>query len=309
MRKYIFFLWAAMLILAPPVSAQEESADAKQEESTAETEQVQEDSEQKQKLDKCLAEFDEFQQELTKKAMKIQAEMADKGPEAMMEAMQPLQEEMTSKARETGAKVLEIAAQAMEDMDTSLEAIEWVFSGANDSELTRAAGELLVRYHLDNERIPEVLSGLRMPTQASHDLFENVIEKSENRKVRALATLGFLEFMGQALQFAPMADDERLAKAYPDVVAYLKSDTIAEMNDEVILDHMKKLDEEYGDVEVDGSTISEAISGEIRKIEIRARVAVGKVAPEIEGPDIDGTDFKLSDYRGKVVMLDFWGDW
>ena len=36
---------------------------------------------------------------------------------------------------------------------------------------------------------------------------------------------------------------------------------------------------------------------------------IGKVAPEIEGHDVDGTPFKLSDYRGKVVVLDFWGDW
>ena len=36
---------------------------------------------------------------------------------------------------------------------------------------------------------------------------------------------------------------------------------------------------------------------------------VGKMAPEIVGKDLDGEMFKLSDYRGKVVMLDFWGDW
>jgi hypothetical protein len=36
---------------------------------------------------------------------------------------------------------------------------------------------------------------------------------------------------------------------------------------------------------------------------------IGKVAPEIEGEDIDGQRFKLSDYRGKVVVLDFWGNW
>jgi cytochrome oxidase Cu insertion factor (SCO1/SenC/PrrC family) len=38
-------------------------------------------------------------------------------------------------------------------------------------------------------------------------------------------------------------------------------------------------------------------------------LAIGKVAPEIEGADVDGHKFKLSDYRGKVVVLDFWGDW
>lgn len=37
--------------------------------------------------------------------------------------------------------------------------------------------------------------------------------------------------------------------------------------------------------------------------------AVGDAVPEITGPDTDGQVFNLSDYRGKVVMIDFWGDW
>jgi hypothetical protein len=36
---------------------------------------------------------------------------------------------------------------------------------------------------------------------------------------------------------------------------------------------------------------------------------IGMPAPDIEGKDLDGVAFKLSDYRGKVVVLDFWGDW
>jgi hypothetical protein len=39
------------------------------------------------------------------------------------------------------------------------------------------------------------------------------------------------------------------------------------------------------------------------------RLEPGLPAPEIEGQDLDGVAFKLSDYRGKVVLLDFWGDW
>ena len=38
-------------------------------------------------------------------------------------------------------------------------------------------------------------------------------------------------------------------------------------------------------------------------------LVVGKVAPDIVGKDLDGVEFKLSDYRGKVVFLDFWGNW
>jgi thiol-disulfide isomerase/thioredoxin len=36
---------------------------------------------------------------------------------------------------------------------------------------------------------------------------------------------------------------------------------------------------------------------------------VGDIALEIEGEDIDGKEFKLSDYRGKVVVVSFWAMW
>lgn len=39
------------------------------------------------------------------------------------------------------------------------------------------------------------------------------------------------------------------------------------------------------------------------------KFAIGAQAPDIVGEDIDGVAFKLSDYRGKVVLLDFWGFW
>jgi thiol-disulfide isomerase/thioredoxin len=38
-------------------------------------------------------------------------------------------------------------------------------------------------------------------------------------------------------------------------------------------------------------------------------LAVGKPAPEIEGVDFDSKPLKLSDFRGKVVVLVFWGTW
>ena len=38
-------------------------------------------------------------------------------------------------------------------------------------------------------------------------------------------------------------------------------------------------------------------------------LAICRVAPDIVGVDVEGRPMKLSDYRGKVVVLDFWGDW
>ena len=46
--------------------------------------------------------------------------------------------------------------------------------------------------------------------------------------------------------------------------------------------------------------------GEVFK---RTRLQVGLEVPDFEAEDVDGVSFRLSDYRGKVVLLDFWGFW
>ena len=37
--------------------------------------------------------------------------------------------------------------------------------------------------------------------------------------------------------------------------------------------------------------------------------SIGSKAPEISGKDVNGQPLKTSDFKGKVVVLDFWGDW
>ena len=39
------------------------------------------------------------------------------------------------------------------------------------------------------------------------------------------------------------------------------------------------------------------------------KLTIGKTAPDITGGDLDGVPFKLSDYRGRVVLLVFSGEW
>jgi thiol-disulfide isomerase/thioredoxin len=53
-------------------------------------------------------------------------------------------------------------------------------------------------------------------------------------------------------------------------------------------------------------TLADVAKAKLDEIE---NLQVGKPAPPIEGRCMDGKPLKLSDYRGKVVVLVFWGTW
>ena len=68
----------------------------------------------------------------------------------------------------------------------------------------------------------------------------------------------------------------------------------------------KKLFADHADLEINGRNITNSIK---TKRDAAEKLAIGKVAPEIIGKDVNGKEMKLSDYRGKIVVIDFWGDW
>ena len=67
------------------------------------------------------------------------------------------------------------------------------------------------------------------------------------------------------------------------------------------LAYLEELDREYAE-----STWAERAAGDLFELK---RLQTGMEVPDIVAADLDGVEFKLSDYRGKVVMVDFWGDW
>jgi AhpC/TSA family len=70
---------------------------------------------------------------------------------------------------------------------------------------------------------------------------------------------------------------------------------------------LERVEKEFGDVKVRwGGTLGARARGAL--FELR-NLAIGMVAPEITGEGIDGKPLKLSDFKGKVVVLDFWGNW
>lgn len=52
-----------------------------------------------------------------------------------------------------------------------------------------------------------------------------------------------------------------------------------------------------------------AVKNFVEKVSRLKAVQVGQVAPDFTIPSIDGKQVKLTDYRGKYVLLDFWASW
>jgi hypothetical protein len=55
-----------------------------------------------------------------------------------------------------------------------------------------------------------------------------------------------------------------------------------------------------------GGTVGEKAKSELHEIR---HLVVGRQAQQIQGDDQDGKHFKLSDYRGRVVLLYFWSEY
>jgi hypothetical protein len=55
-----------------------------------------------------------------------------------------------------------------------------------------------------------------------------------------------------------------------------------------------------------GTRAAERAGGYIYEIE---RLQIGMKAPEIVGTDVNGQEIRLSQFRGQVVVLNFWGHW
>jgi hypothetical protein len=74
-------------------------------------------------------------------------------------------------------------------------------------------------------------------------------------------------------------------------------------------DSDRKRASEYKDELVKNFQDSKVVSRMNAKAFREQNLVVGKPVPDFAAKDIEGADFKLSDYKGKVVLIDFWGFW
>jgi hypothetical protein len=197
------------------------------------------------------------------------------------------------------AAAVEIA-RAEPKSDAGFAALEWVLTIPRAYYLPpgKTALELAAEHHAANPKVGKIIAWAGNFVRdgnnpAGQALLKAVAEKNPDKAARGQAYLAF------AMQ----------AKWKADRAEYQKAADAGKLADEAEK-AFEALGKDYGDaprlIRENSGTIGELAAQEL--FELR-NLRIGKTAPDIEGEDLDGAKFKLSDYRGKVLVLDFWGDW
>lgn len=177
-------------------------------------------------------------------------------------------------------------------------------------EMHDRAMKLLISHYAASLDCRKVINSLHkeIPSQNVEDWLRLMIEVAPNDEIKPWAIMGFVKFVDQIPAFRDgfEKNPHLMAKLPAAQQKYLKSDRPKELKPE-LLEKLELVSKQYADGRYDrGRTFGQAAQSRIYEMN---NLEIGMVAPEIIGKDLDGVEFKLSDYRGKVVMLDFWGHW
>jgi len=172
---------------------------------------------------------------------------------------------------------------------------------------------LLLRDHVESDKLAETCKRVHYGfRQESETFLRTVLEKNPHREVQGIACLRLAQFLVNRLERLDLiVDQPELAKRYDSLYGKGYMDALKKQDRARVIKEAETLYErtieKYSDVKVPqyDSTAGEQAKTEL--FEVRY-LAVGKEAPDMEGVDQEGKQFKLSDYRGKVLLVYFWSE-
>jgi hypothetical protein len=182
-------------------------------------------------------------------------------------------------------------------------------AGGKDGPGARAMA-LLLRDYLRSDKLGPICLRINAGFRQEHETFlRTLLEKSPHRDVQGLACLALAQFLNNRMQrLDQIKEQPDLAREYEtlfgkDFLARLRRQDRAGLAREIEA-LFERAGEKYGEVKIPyEGTVAQKVKAEL--FEFR-NLLVGKKAPDVEGVDQDGRRFKLSDYKGQVVLLDFW---
>lgn len=192
------------------------------------------------------------------------------------------------------------------------DALLWIVENVRGRSETTKALDLLTANHINSTKLgPACGHVARSRSLSAEKLLRALLEKSSHADVRAQACyylallLDSEATVADQLQAEPDLAPRVLqyyGQDYGKHLASLDPGELAKQREQVY----ETMSKSFPDVTVQDTTLGKVAEKALFAIR---HLAVGRVAPEIQGEDVFGKEFKLSDYRGKVVMLTFWGHW
>ncbi|MEE2843363.1 MAG: TlpA disulfide reductase family protein [Planctomycetota bacterium] len=208
-------------------------------------------------------------------------------------------------------KFLALAAE-QPNTTASLDALNWVIKRFESGNYADRALVLLAKHHAAAVKLDEVFIYIgNNPSLQVGIFYRQVIAANKNPAIlgKAHFRLGIylmrqLE-ISREVQAKPEAREKYDLFYGKDLTAYLLAMNHAQNRKEA-LQHFVVIQQKYASVKTFQGQLGPLANIQEFKL---AHLSVGGVAPEITGKDIFGKPLKLSDFRGKIVLLDFWGDW
>lgn len=226
--------------------------------------------------------FEAAQQEYYKRLGELYAPFREREPsvEEMAELERKVKElEPLDPTKSFAPRYASLAVKAKGTVVAAKAWLRIVSFGGSGEFTAEAAIATLLAEHLERPELAELASALaytQLPPELARTTLATLRTKSPHDTVKAAAT--------HALAMNCQSDDvERAKELFRELVAKYAA-----------------LDAGWG------GTFGEVATRALFELE---RLQIGMVAPDFEASDENGVKFKVSDYRGKVVVLDFWGFW
>ena len=195
----------------------------------------------------------------------------------------------------------------------ALDSFGWIVGNAADVGMIQRSCQAVLRSHLQSEDLGAFVEQLsRCEDLAAERALQAILSSSPHRDVRGNACfqLGLKKLssarLARDLKEADADDLKELQDNFTEVALTRAQSLEPEIIQAVGEKLLERVVEEFSDVKWRRGTLGRYASGEL--FELR-NLQIGMIAPEIEGKDVFERPMKLSEFRGKVVLLDFWGDW
>jgi len=243
------------------------------------------------------------------------------------EERQKVFEEKYPKPEKFAERFLQLAEKNPKD-PAAVDALVWVVNNSNTAILPlggtkpdappagksprERALELLLRDHITSDKLAPFAERLGNGSDKEGEKnLRLLIEKNPSRDVQGTAYLSLARRLkSEAQNVRRLAGDEKMRERMEKSLGKERVQEMLALDpaklDKEVEQLFERVVKEYADVKSARGTLGKTADSEL--FEIR-HLSIGKAAPDIEADDLDGKPFKLSEYRGKVVMIDFWGHW